>query len=601
MYTEGISTAVRKFKLSVRHWLAGAFLAIWCAMLSGVMLRFSPPTLLALHLVSNVGGVVPVAFFLGRHWWERRGRITHHPNSVQGHVALACLIVLSISGLMLIRWTNAAPLRWLHSGAMFVLLFDLSAHVAWRLRMHATAARRSLAAHAHPMIRWLSAGLAALCMVGSLAWFGRDSTTRTQVDEIPIQHASLGTNHLAAAQDCVRCHGDQAQQWRISGHAQAASDAYYQAVVSLFIEERGVEAVRYCAACHNPVGLMQGEVDASAAGRVSSSSGSAYQARKLGISLPISERAAEGVTCVICHQAAKVNGSLSLDAGAPALPVGGFDQLSLRADPSSHRDKLLPSTLRQAELCGDCHNLQLPNFGPALEPTFDEWLDSPYPARGVTCQTCHFSEVQARKSDSSAPESIPVHGGLPGAPSSLPGLSSEPALLRTAATLDARLTRTDDPSVLLATVTITNSGAGHHLPTGANDLRQVWLEATLRDEHGQVVWRSGGMDQYGRLDSSAVQFHKVLGDDSGRPIGLHRIWAATRVLSDTSLKPLEVRQIPFRIVLAQPAPALCTLTVRLLYRDVSQAFAEFALNRAVSDLPVLEMVRTDVELGILGD
>ncbi|HSD84602.1 MAG TPA: hypothetical protein VLG46_12120, partial [Anaerolineae bacterium] len=168
-------------------------------------------------------------------------------------------------------------------------------------------------------------------------------------------------------------------------------------------------------------------------------------------------------------------------------------------------------------------------------------------------------------------------------------------------TLQASLTRTDDPSVLLATVTITNSGAGHHLPTGANDLRQVWLEVVLRDEHGQVVWHSGSMDQYGVLDSSTVQFRKVLGDASGQPIELHRIWAATRVLSDTSLKPWETRRIPFRIVLTQPAPAAYTLTVRLLYRDVSQAFAEFALNRAVSDLAILEMARTAVDLGGPGD
>jgi hypothetical protein len=598
---EGILTAARQFKLSVRHGLASAFLAIWCAVLSGVLLPLSPQTLLVLHFVSSVGGVAPVAFFISRHWWGRRSRITHHSNSLRGYVALACLIVLLISGLMLIRWTNVAPLRWLHSGAVFVLLLDLSLHIAWRLRRHADAARRSLPAHRRPTISWLAAGLVALCTIGSLAWFGRASAARTQAIEIPIQPASLGTNHLAAAQDCAHCHADQTQQWRVSGHAQAASEAYYQSVASLLIEERGVDAVRYCAACHNPIGLMQGEVDANAAGQISSSGGSAYQARKLGISLPISERAAESVTCVICHQAAKVHGALSLDAGAPTLPTGEFDRLSLRAAPNSHREVMLRSPLHQAELCGDCHNLQLPNSDLALEPTFDEWIDSPYPARGVTCQTCHFSEVQARKSDSSAPQSVHTHGGLPGAPSSLPGLSGEPALLRTAATLEASLSRTDDPSVLVATVTITNSGAGHDLPTGANDLRQVWLEAVLRDEHGQVVWRSGSLDQYGTLDSSAVQFHKVLGDASGRPIELHRIWAATRVLSDTSLKPWEARRIPFRIVLTQPAQTPCALTVRLLYRDVSQSFAEFALNRAVSDLPILEMARTDVDLGGPGD
>ena len=72
------------------------------------------------------------------------------------------------------------------------------------------------------------------------------------------------------------------------------------------------------------------------------------------------------------------------------------------------------------------------------------------------------------------------------------------------------------------------------------------------------------------------------------------VWVATQVLTDTSLLPLETRRVPYRIALPPSSQGPFTLSVRLLYRDVSQAFAEFALNRAVQDLPTREMARTEV-------
>jgi hypothetical protein len=182
---------------------------------------------------------------------------------------------------------------------------------------------------------------------------------------------------------------------------------------------------------------------------------------------------------------------------------------------------------------------------------------------------------------------------MPGAPSSLPSLSNDPSLLKQAATLDATLAR--DDAGLHATVTITNSGTGHYLPTGADDLRQVWLEVTLRDVAGTVLWQSGVLNSQGALAPDTVQFRKVLGDANGQPIDLHRFWVATRILSDTRLAPLEARRIDYRIE-SLPDTQPDRLTVRLLYRDVTQPFAEFALNRPATDLPVHEMARVEARL-----
>jgi len=262
--------------------------------------------------------------------------------------------------------------------------------------------------------------------------------------------------------------------------------------------------------------------------------------------------------------------------------------------------------MSESKTCSPCHTLISNSVDLNGNPTgtsfveqatYHEYLNSSQQSvLQNTCQTCHMPQVIGSKADSGHVQMIGAHGNLPGVASSLPGLADDATLLRGAATLEVQVTPdATEPAGLTVTVIITNSGAGHHLPTGASDLRQMWLEVTLRDAAGQVIWSSGVLDEYGALDPSAVQFRKVLGDANGRPIDLHRIWIATQVLSDTSLRPLETRQIRYPISPAAGREA-AALTVRLLYRDVSQAFAEFALNRAVPNLPTREMARIDVNL-----
>jgi hypothetical protein len=427
-----------------------------------------------------------------------------------------------------------------------------------------------------------------------------------QAQPVSLAHNALNQRQLSSAQDCANCHTDVTSHWQVSAHANAATDQYYQALTTLFIQERGPEAVRYCASCHNPVGLMQGEIDVQAAQRIAAQSGAtAYESRKLGVVLPISARASEGVTCSVCHQAAHVaqnsaSGTeptnLQFDLRGNLLPNDVVAQISLRAAPNQHTQAMLRSTLNQAELCGACHNLRLPDNGMLLEPTYDEWKASPYAARGITCQNCHMPAREGRMVNSGLPGLVAAHGGMPGVPSSLPKLANSAQLLRAAATLSIANVEANGRG-LRATLLITNSGAGHYLPTGADDLRQVWLEATLVDEAGQTVWQSGQINQYGELDPSAIRFGKVLGDAQNQPIALHRFWMATQILQDTRLAPFEVRTMTYDIPTHTPAtasPARYQLQARLLYRDVSQAFAEFALNRPVSaaNLPTHEMATT---------
>jgi hypothetical protein len=596
--------------MSKRHLTRGTLMVIGCVAVSGIMLDFSPKMLTGVHLFTGLGSMVPVAFFLIRHWWQRRKSLKHHPNARLGFLVAACLVILSLSGLALLKWTNVPLLRGLHSGGTIALLLALTGHATWQMRIWWMRVRPRSQRPFHFPSRFYKRSngyVVGLLTVATLAAFIRPTGQPQEIEpqhtsDLPIAHSSLGDNILLTADTCAGCHTDLTTQWQTSAHAHAASNPYYLALTGLFIQEKGVEAVRYCATCHNPIGLMGGEVALEMVGTahdtLSDDSAPAYEVRSLDISLPISVRANEGVTCAMCHQAVTAaeepqNGTLTLAADADPLPDSILDRLALRINPAEHESKMQPDVIAQAQLCGACHNLHLPN-GMPLENTYDEWLASPYPAQGVTCQQCHMPPVPARRADSNLPAAVASHGGLPGRPSSLPDVAANPELLQQAATLD--LTWQITAGVIQAAVVLTNTGAGHQLPTGASDLRQMWLEVTLEDSADRIFWQSGGLDEYGALDPAAVQFRKVLGDADGRPIELHRIWVATSVLSDTTLAPLEVRHVPYTLPLPETATYPMTLTVRLLYRDVSPQFAEFALQRPVRDLPVWQMTAVSVQI-----
>ncbi len=587
-----------------KHILNGSLLAIWCAALSGLALATAPETFIALHLASSLAGLLFVTAFLARHWWSRRQAVTGRPAARLGYLSLSCMLVLSVSGLLMLRWTNYSPLRLVHTGTSLALVLVLTIHLAARLGKALGSNFRW--AQLGSLRRWLLLGGISAGILIPAVWVSAGSRRPVQAQSasLALAHASLGDKHLPEAQECAVCHAQITQQWQASAHAHAADDAYYQAVTALFIEERGIEAVQYCAVCHAPIGLMQGELTSESARQAAAQNkgqASAYQARALGITLPLSAAGAEGVSCSLCHLAKEAaesptNGSIQLLSAPPALPKNPLTRLALQAAPKAHKKTYDPQALQQAQLCGACHNLRLPD-GLPLEPTYDEWLDSPYPAKDVTCQDCHFPQGGGARVNSDLPQPVYLHGGEPGAPSSLPGLSDGLALLRKAASLEAGLSfALGSGQELLAQVQVTNSGAGHHLPSGANDLRQMWLALTLTDGSGQVVWRSGVFDPAGNLDPTTVQFRKILGDANGQPIELHRIWVATQVLSDTSLAPLETRTVEYRIPLPPGAQPPYRLEARLLYRDVSQAFAEFALNRPAPDLPAFEMAASQAIL-----
>lgn len=163
-------------------------------------------------------------------------------------------------------------------------------------------------------------------------------------------------------------------------------------------------------------------------------------------------------------------------------------------------------------------------------------------------------------------------------------------LLRTAAKLETRLTETGKLNVR-----VTNSGAGHALPTGVADFRQVWLDITVTDANGEVVLTSGKMDDAGVVDPEARFFRKVFGDKYGEPVGF-AFWRYERMLEDTKIPANgyrdEVFDLPENIALPM------TATVKLMFRTYPQFVTDLVQDTypELTDPRAVLMAEQTVEL-----
>ena len=137
-------------------------------------------------------------------------------------------------------------------------------------------------------------------------------------------------------------------------------------------------------------------------------------------------------------------------------------------------------------------------------------------------------------------------------------------------------------------VKVINSGAGHYLPTGITEIRQMWLDISITDKNGKSVFRSGHLDAKGNIDKSAVLFTTQLGNHKGEPV--INIALADRVLYDHRVPPKGylIEKYAFQI----PSDAVSPLKVEatLKYRSASQSFANRLLGDSAVEIPVIDMV-----------
>ena len=371
---------------------------------------------------------------------------------------------------------------------------------------------------------------------------------------IPVEPAGVNPAAFEPASACG-CHGTLVEDWYVSMHAKALSDPVYLAKVGEAEKATGGKIGPFCRKCHGPGATMTGEI---AAGK------------------ELSDGTNEGVNCSFCHQVIALKPGI-IGNTSHLVDPSGVRRAQLK-DPKAPHPAEYSELHTKAEFCGGCHNVLHPVNGMHLEATYKEWSESPYAKEGIVCQDCHMSikpGVVGPTTGTAAP-GVPERDNIYrmtfiGANVAQGPPEAAIALLKSAAEIKLDIPEIVPPGeTTSATVTITNVGAGHKLPTGLTEVREMWLEVTAATASGETT--TFGTHVFGT----------ILQDAKGNAPA--ELWDATKIKSDDRIGPRE--SVTYSYAFTMPEDATATsVTAALLYKSVPDELAE----KAGVENPVTQM------------
>lgn len=426
----------------------------------------------------------------------------------------------------------------------------------------------------------------------------------------PPANATLD-NDFNDPKRCAACHPDIFSQWEGSLHAQAAEDGVFRKFYEMVVEEAGPAAVEFCMKCHSPVGVLRGEVPPATGEKLD----------------PI---ALKGVFCDFCHTVTPRGGigNAAFETTFSVTKRGPFDN----AVSPAHATKT-DGLYQRSEFCGMCHNVTHPLSGRPIERTYEEWKESPYntgdPATSTQCQDCHMRQtpgnpgtgaVEKRDNPGKAAVMGPERPHLwthyfiggnalyPDRPNADRRRAMVEDRLRHAAKLE--ILPEDAPKAAgdLATfrVRVHNVGAGHKLPTGLSEVREIWLDVTVTDAAGKVLLRSGEIGEGGGIDPTSAIFKTFLGIGKTNvklsccffAIGeRNKILSAERITRDRRILPKGYDEEKYAFRVPDGAAFPITIVAKLNYRSMSQAFANIFTPDGSLAVPVLRMAEGGYAFG----
>jgi hypothetical protein len=421
---------------------------------------------------------------------------------------------------------------------------------------------------------------------------------------------------------CKSCHSDIFKEWSNSNHKHmVGSNPYYMVMEALAGEAEGQEFRKWCMGCHNPSGVATGLAKTTHAMEGNFLSNEMFEKEAKTLRDDFKEEAnfrlEEGVSCITCHQIteahSKGNASFKIDLERKKYAFEDsdsklgvwFSQKLINSNPAVHKESYSKPLYKESKYCASCHDEFHPQNGIKIVSTFEEWKKSPFnnpedKSKHKSCIDCHmtylkdnkFSPLKGRSTDGGViKEDLKVHY-FAGSNHFLAGLKSKEhedqtlQLLRTSAKLDIEMR--DDKLY----VGVTNIGAGHHLPTGAADFRELWLDVTIKDSRGDLIYSSGKLKNDGNIEDGSRLFQKVFGDEEGKPVGL-LFWRYKTLISDTRI-PSKERRVEIYEIAKKPKYPL-EVSVKLNFRIYPQWVSDMVrkvyptlLNPTVVELVKLE-------------
>jgi hypothetical protein len=401
----------------------------------------------------------------------------------------------------------------------------------------------------------------------------------------------LPTDAFENAELCGVCHQDIYVQWQSSIMSRAWDDPIYRELLKRVSEATDGKLDNFCTGCHSPVGLTTGQITSDL--------------NRSSIEKAAAEHPLPGVDCESCHNYSTRTGQ---DNGAYVLtPMlnGKPTKFGPYKDANSPYHETVHSELHtRSDFCSVCHNVTHPFSTTAIERTYEEWHESQYAINGQQCQSCHMPDV-AGKAAIMGPDrpNVATHY-FNGGNVTLLKHFGQPANAQRSRELLKRagiIEFVDMPaftvgSSALVKIKVSNTGAGHKLPTGFPEGRQMWIDLTVTDAKGAVVYRSGAIRD-GKTEPGTQDYRVHLGDKDGNEVDTD-IWLVNRILSDTRLLPNGYDIRNFVVPIPAKAAGPFKLEANLNYWPFSQALADELLGAGKLPVEIVTMASADTQVAV---
>ena len=404
---------------------------------------------------------------------------------------------------------------------------------------------------------------------------------------------------------CESCHSEMFEQWSDSNHRlMGPSNPYFSVLEDIAAATEGEAFRSWCSGCHNPERVLTG---LPFNGRTSHM----FEQQGASLKKELEEDKhgpKEGTGCLFCHRITKIE-----DAGGnAAMTVNLTDreryvfenssndilnfigESQINARPQTHKESYLQPFYKDELYCKSCHNEFSPGLGAMIVDTWGEWENSSFnnpdkPEKHLGCIDCHMhgdntkigENIPGSSTDGGKVKDNVITHQFSGANHFLLGLRNKKLenmsidLLKTSAKLEQSINNNQ------LTVRVKNIGAGHALPTGVADFRQLWLQIRVSDAQGKVVFESGRQDEQGNVEPNSRMFLKEFGDKEGKPVGLI-FWRYEKLLKDTRIPADGYRDEVYDLPIDATYPL--NVTTKLMYRIYPQWVTE-AVQAKFPDLP----------------
>ena len=381
---------------------------------------------------------------------------------------------------------------------------------------------------------------------------------------------------MSGSESCgtARCHEQIVKEWQVSAHRYSAMDAAFQSVQKVMAEQNGAESTRYCGGCHDPISLFSGTKNVFTEDLTNLAG---YQ---------------EGVSCIVCHaiEETDVKGNAAYVIAQPTRYMFELDEgetprffrdFLLRAYPRHHVKTLQHRLFKSPEFCAACHKQfideEINQVGwVQLQNQYDNWKNSRWnepgnPRETIECRECHMPLTDSRDPSSgdvldynrsardskhrshrflAANQFMPLALELEGAEEHadlteqwLRGEIDIPEIAhkwRPGPAVPLELVVPDSVTPgeqVRVQAIVTNNKVGHDFPTGPLDIIQAWVEITVKDQAGNIVFQSGRRDARHFIEPGSFIFKAEPVDQFGNLIDRHNLWEMVGVRYRRSMFP----------------------------------------------------------------